>query len=360
MQRRVYLIPSTLMIGAIILSVFLNVLVSPTAAKATLPRAHMIANVPWHQQFNALACGDGVLETVFDYWGPDINQKEIANVARSSSTGTWTADLVRAGHFSYLSDAQGRFFPAVGPYGGFEERPLGYAAFSHTSTTFWLDELKALIAHDIPIIVLMNYTPTGGGGHYRVVIGYDDDKQLIYFLDPWGRDLNHLTDWTGMISWSYSDFQMAWNYSESETDKPYFGVAIMPWSVSPNIKGKATAGSTITVTARIEYTCPKPFDSTQFPAESAAAQIALPEGMVLVDSTSTVSLGTINAGSGAMVTWKVLCNGDATGKTISVTAWGIVSGSVPEACWRGQAVSYPPYDYTDAIGGKATAFALNP
>jgi hypothetical protein len=25
-------------------------------------------------------------------------------------------------------------------------------------------------------------------GHYRVLIGYDDSRQEVYFNDPWGRD----------------------------------------------------------------------------------------------------------------------------------------------------------------------------
>jgi len=314
----------------------------------------MIANVPWHQQLNGLSCGAALLEIVFDYWGPDIDQKEIMNVARTSSMGTWTPDIVRAGHFSYLSDAQGTFFPTVGPYGGFVERPLGYAAFSHTSSGFWLNELKTLIANDIPIIVLMKYTPLGGGGHYRVVIGYDDDQQRVYFSDPWGRDMNHLTDWTGVISWSYSDFQMGWNYSEYGVANPYFGTAIMPWNVDVNVKGEARAGSIIDVTVSIEYPCPKPFDKTQYPAENTIAQIALPEGTTLMGKSATISIGTISAGSETKTTWKLLCNSDATGKAISVSAWGIISGWVPEAHWQGQTVYYPAYSYTDAIGGKTT------
>lgn len=73
-------------------------------------------------------CGDGSLESVFDYWGPDINQKAIANVARSSSIGTWAFDIRRAGHFSELSAAQGNYFPHK-INSGVRQRPLGYAAF---------------------------------------------------------------------------------------------------------------------------------------------------------------------------------------------------------------------------------------
>jgi len=355
MLRRIFVLVLVTAIGATILpSAFLSDLVAVASAKATLPRAHMIANVPWHQQLNGLSCGAASLEIVFDFWGPDIDQKEIMNVARTSSMGTWTPDIVRAGHFSYMSDAEGSFFPTVGPYGGFLERPIGYAAFSHTSSEFWLNELKALIANNIPIIVLMKYYPTGGGGHYRVVIGYDDDQQLIYFSDPWGRDLNHLTDWTGVISWSYSDFQMGWNYAEYGVTDPYFGAAIMPWNVDVSVKGEARAGSIIDVTVSIEYLCPEPFDKTQYTAENTIAQIAVPEETTLIGRPATVSIGTISAGSSTRITWKLLCDSDSYGKAVSVSVWGVVSGWVPEARWQGQTVYYPAYSYTDAIGGEAT------
>lgn len=332
----------------------LGQLVVVAAAKTSIPRAHMIAGVPWHQQMNGLACGAAMLEIVYDYWGPDIDQKEIMNVARTSSMGTWTPDIVRAGHFSCLSDAQGSFFPALGPWGGYEERHLGYAAFSHTSTEFWIDKLKALVANDIPVIVLMKYTPLGGGGHYRVVIGYDDDQQLIYFSDPWGRDLNHLTDWTGIISWSYSDFQMGWDYSEYGVVEPYFGVVIMPWSIDVSLKGEATAGSVIDVSVSVEYPCPEPFDEAQYPAKNTVVQIALPEGVALLRGSPIVPIGTLPSASTTRITWKLICEEAATGKEICIGAWGMVSGWVPEAHWNGQAVYYPAYSYVDAIGGEIT------
>lgn len=318
-----------------------------------LPSAHIIAGVPWHQQLNGLACGAAAVETVFDYWGPDINQKEVMNVVRTSSAGTWTADIVRAGHFSYLSDAQGSYFPSVGPYGGFEERKLGYASFSYTSTTPWMDKLKALIANDMPVLVLMTYDPWGGGGHYRVVIGYDDTKQIVYFIDPWGRDLNHLTDWTGMISWSYSDFLSAWNYSETATSNPYFGAVMTPWRISLKIKGEGTEGSIISVTATVEYPRPEPFNAV-YPANNAMLNLSLPEGASVMNNPQQVSLGTMDSGETATFTWKVMCNGNVLGRSLSVAAWGIVSGYVPEAHWTG-APYYPAYSYSDAIGAEVTA-----
>jgi hypothetical protein len=352
--RRITVFVCVALFGSLIAASFLGESVNVAAAKTTIPKAHMIAGVPWHQQLNGLSCGAASLEITYDYWGPDVDQKEIMNVARTSSMGTWTPDIVRAGHFSYLSNAQGNFFPAAGPLGGYEERHLGYAAFSHTSSEFWLNELKTLVANDIPVIVLMKYYPWGGGGHYRVVIGYDDDQQLIYFSDPWGRDLNHLTDWTGVISWSYSDFQMGWDYCEYGVMEPYFGAVAMPWSIDVSVKGEATAGSVIDVAVSVEYPCPEPFDETQYPAQNTTLQIAVPEGMTLLRGSSTVSIGTLSSASTTRITWKLLCDEDATGKEIRVSAWGIISGWVPEAHWNGQAVYYPAYSYVDAIGGEIT------
>ncbi|MDH4123537.1 MAG: C39 family peptidase [Thermoplasmata archaeon] len=314
-----------------------------------LPVSHMI-DVPWHQQFNGLFCGAASLEIVYDYWGPDIDQKVVSNVARTSSSGTWTSDIVRAGHFSYMSAAQGYFFPELVPLAGYEERPLGYAAFGYSSETFWLDEVKALIAADIPLIVLMNYYPEGGGGHYRVVVGYDDIKGVVYFSDPWGRDLNHLTDWTGIIEWTYEDFQMGWNYAEYGSPNPYFGAALIPWEINVDISGELIVGSTATVTATVTYPCPAPFDGSQVPAKDAMVEILLPEGLSLKKGDAAISIGTLNAGETDSVSWKVIVNAPVDGESLSVKAWGIVSGSVPEAWWAGNHNYYPPYDYTDAIG----------
>ena len=316
-------------------------------------RTHMIT-VPWHQQLNALSCGAASLEIVLDYWGPDISQKEIMNVARTSSMGTYTFDVERAGQFSYLSSAQGRYFPNEGPEGGFVDRAIGFAAFSRSSSTSWLKELKTLIDRNIPVIVLMSYAPSGGGGHYRVVIGYDDNLQLVYFSDPWGRDTNHITGWTGVISWSYSDFQTGWNYAEYGTANPYFGVAIMPWSVAVSIAGSATKDSTITVTANIQYLCPEPFDTAQYPAKNAVAHITLPAGTTL-SSSETISLGDLDAGGNTKATWTVRCDKNVVGETVTVNAYGLISGQVPEAHWNGMAVYYPSNQYNDAIGGQGTA-----
>ncbi len=319
-----------------------------------LPSSHMIANVPWHQQMNGLFCGEGVLEVVYDYWGPDIDQKQIADVARSSSSGTWSFDMVRAGHFSNLSSAEGRFFPHDVPVAGYPERPLGYASFPYSSDGFWLEDLKGLVAADIPVILLMTFEPSGGGGHYRTAIGYDDSKGIVYFSDPWGRDQNHQTDWTGVTAWTYDELQSGWNYTAEGEDHPYWGMVMMPWQIEVKTSGPLRPGSTATVTADITYPCPEPFDSSMFPAKDAKAVITLPDGMSLTSGSSMEPLGEMKAGSTRKVSWKARVDGPVAGKMIEVTAYGNVSGHVPEARWTGEQKFYPSYDYIDAIGGEAS------
>ena len=320
----------------------------------TLPLAHMIANVPWHQQQNALFCGEGDLEIVYDYLGPDIDQKEIADVARSSSSGTWTYDMVRAGQFSYLSKAQGRFFPNSVPAAGYPERPLGYAAFSYSADRSWLPELRSLVAANIPVIVLMTFEPTGGIGHYRVAIGYNDTEGAIYFSDPWGRDEKHKTNRTGITKWTYDEFQSGWNYSAAGEGHPYFGMMILPWKVNVTANVKLNPGSTTIITARVTYPCPSPFNSSLFPAKNCQANITLPDGMRLLSGPANISLGDIKAGSTATASWKARIDGPVNGKSIKVEAKGLVFGQLQEARWTGESVYYPPYNYTDAIGGNGS------
>lgn len=320
-----------------------------------LPTAHTIANIPWHQQLNALECGDGALEIVFDSLGQDIDQKQIADVARTSSAGTWTYDMVRAGQFSYMSSAQGRFYPGDVPTAGYPSRPIGYATFSYSGNSYWLDDLKALIAADIPVIVLTTYNPDGtGGGHYKPVIGYNDTERAIYFSDPWGRDLKHQTNFAGITKWSYDEFQRAWNYSAAGEGHPYFGMITLPWSVDIGTHGSIRTGSTAIITANITYPCPLPFDRSQFPAKSCIASINLPDGMSLASGSSNIPLGDMKAGSTVKASWKVNIDKPVSGESIAVKAQGIISGGVPEAYWNGESVIYPPYDYTDAIGGDGS------
>jgi hypothetical protein len=74
--------------------------------------------------------------------------------------------------------------------------------------------------------------------------------------------------------------------------------------------------------------------------------------MRLVSGSNMISLGEMIAGSSKKASCKVAIDQPLIGKEVKVTAYGIVSGNVPEARWTGEQKSYPPYDYSDAIGGE--------
>jgi len=337
----------------LILSLLAGCLLAPTPVRsAALPSSHLIQNVPWHRQMNGLFCGPASLEIVLDYWGIDPDQKAMADVARSSSIGTYSFDIQRAGQFSQLSAAQGSFFPNAAPTAGFPGQALGYASFAHAGGAIWLDDLKGLLAADIPVILLMYYaTDFKGGAHYRVAIGYDDNQGILYFSDPWGRDMRYLPGMPGVVAWTYADVATAWNYVGYGTSLPFYGVAILPWTVGVNVTGSTGVGGLATVTASVTYPCPAPFDPSQFPASEVTATIAPPAGVTVLGSP-TVAIGNFPAGSVTTVSWQVrIDQALAPGAVIAVRAQGLVSGSVPEADWQGQSQSYPPYSYTDVIGG---------
>ena len=341
------------MFNAVLVSACLWIL-SVTATASTLPMRHHINNVKQYNEVTGLNCGPASLESVFNYFGPDINQREIADVARTSSIGTYVFDIVRAAQFSYLSQAQGQFFPHDVPAAGYTQRRLGYAAFGHSQATPWLDGLKALVAQDLPPILLMLYTPEpNSGGHYRVMVGYDDDLQQAYFIDPWGRDLNRFVNPDGTVTWSYQDLLTAWNYPEYGSDNPFFAAVISPWQVSLSIDGIVQAGNTISVTADVTYPCPTPFDCSQYPATNANIELSMPAGMNVIGGIASVDIGALPAGGTSKTTWQVSIDHVSLGAAISVSASGEISGVLPAAAWTGGEVNYPSYTFTDRIGGNA-------
>ncbi len=330
-----------------------------------LPKAHRISGVPYHRQMTGLSCGPASLEILYDFWGEDIDQKAIADVVRLSSIGTYTWDMVRAGFFSHLSSAQGRFYPRNAPKAGYPERPLGYASFEHSSDTFWWPDVKELIAHDIPVVLFMKYAPDDESAHYRVLVGYDEEKGVVYFLDPWGRDLTRVANPDHTITWSMADFENAWNLTGYGTSRPYWGAVMVPWTLAIRTNGETTSGSVLEVTAEITYPCSQPFDCSAYCAFNTSAEIILPPNMCLLEGTSRSDIGYFSAGESVTVTWKAKLLTDGTGSSLTVKATGLVSGAVPEVRRRDEDNEkndmadngskddknfYPAYAYTDEIG----------
>jgi hypothetical protein len=298
--------------------------------------AHFII-APFHYQEKSYYCGPAALQMVFDFYGENISQLEIADVARTVGPplySTYTDELRRAAHFSNISTSMGSEMSES--ITGYNLRGLGYAAFEDYGMI--LDELKTLIDQNFPIILLMRWIPGEQYGHYRVAIGYNQTH--IFLHDPW----NNIA-WGGEyggpnLAMNYSFFLDMWDYSG------HWGLFASPWKITINMSNAVYVGEDVKIAANIMYLCPSPFSIYEYTASSCLATITLPQGLNLAEGESaTKNLGNLKANSIAETFW--LIEVEQLGNyTISVEAEGIISGSVEEKPNVG-----PSYDYRDRIGG---------
>lgn len=322
--------PNTLSGGAGPNSVF------PIGSKqvnATNQVQSMIISVPYYSQIKNYYCGEAALEMVFNYYGPNISQYEIANVARAQSgPGTYTDDMMRAGHFSNLSTSVGNDAPGY-QCTGYTARKLGYGAYQYWFTNQTrLSELRHFLDKGSPIVVLTWYDLSHSNGHFRVVIGYDSNGIIAH--DPWNGASQYYTDSTFNDLWSYSN---------------YWAMFTSPWSVSISSPSNVGVNSTFQVNANITYVCPNPFGLYQeYPAASSNATIQLPPGFSLANGetpTKHLSGSYFNCRESRIVSWNVIASSTVGNYSFSVTAAGNVQGSV------GSHGPYQAYSYTDRIGG---------
>jgi len=272
---------------------------------------------------------------VFAYYDqPPINQYYIANVARVSSEGTYTDEMLRASHFSNLSTSLGDDAPGY-ECTGYPTRPLGYSAFYNGfyDEATCLTQLKSLIDQNYPIAVLMWYSTSHIYTHGRVAIGYDDSGIIAH--DP----LDGCS-----IHYSNNLFKDLWSCFGR------WALFTSPWSVSVNTPELVPANSTFEVDVNVTYLCPDPFDywGVEYPADSCNATIQLPPGFLLApgeNQTKVLSETPFFSRESRNISWQVVTPQNASSHSISVSAEGIVHGSVKA---HG---SYPAYNYSDRIGG---------
>jgi hypothetical protein len=317
---------------------------------AAEPLSYRIAMATPFTQPNAYACGPAAAKMLLDFSGPTVAFGDVATVARLSSNGTAIGDLIRAGHFSALSSAQDRT-GSVSPLGGYPQRALGMAVLAHAQETSWLPQVKGLIRQNIPVLFLMQFTATSTGGHFRVAMGYDDTTQTMWFADPWGRELKGEQDADGFQPFSYADVETCWTYTGYGTTTPHWAAIYVPWRIALTTTRNKQMFSVRAVTT---YPCPAPFSTTQFPAAQSQATLTVPPSWS-VSGSSSVSLGTLDAGASRTTTWSV--SPGAFPARLRVDAQGVVSGSVPATgpydgtAGNGQIIS--GYHYQDVVGGGA-------
>jgi hypothetical protein len=304
---------------------------------------YIIPSVPHHYQDKSYWCGIAALEMVYDFYGPDIDQLEIADVARADpSYGAFTEDLRRSTHFSKLSTSVG--YEMVGSITGYTNRSIGYGAFEQGYLS--VNSIVNLIADGYPIVVLQWYDTSHNSGHFRVVIGYvksgGDVTQLIVH-DPWYSGIYQGPN----LYLNYNTFVNLWAYSSN------WALFICPWDVTVKCSSLVRINSTFTVTANVKYVRPTSFNPA-YTASLSNATIQLPAGFSLAPGemyTKDLNPLSLSAGDVGTVSWQVKADVLNSEGFITVNASGLVSGFVSA---RSGTYTYSSYGYTDLIGGNGS------
>ncbi|MGC9345839.1 MAG: C39 family peptidase [Candidatus Bathyarchaeales archaeon] len=298
-------------------------------------------DVPFYYQVKTYYCGPAALQMVFDFYGENVSQFEIAEVARTVPYVTYTDELRRAAHFSNMSTSMGS--EMAENITGYTARKLGYAAFEMWGMT--LDELKALIDRDFPIILLMRWIPGEGYGHYRVAVGYNETH--IFLHDSW-NNIKWGGDYGGPnLAMNYTFFLDMWDYSGC------WGLFVSPWNVTVDMPSTVYVGECFKLMTTISYPCPGPFPTYDYPASTCNVTIILPEGLTLADGEKpTKNFGRFQAGSVIQTSWMVKAKHPGN-YCVNIEAEGKIGGFVGEKPAVG-----PSYDYQDRIGGYASSLIV--
>lgn len=144
-----------------------------------IPDEYHISGVPFVKQ-EKMWCGPASLTMVLNYWGDPVNQSEVGSAVDPEHDGT------KPWHMIPFLELRGYVVYE------FDRDSLKYRSSA-------IDELKIWNCQDYPIVVLQWMYLSKQIGHYRVVVGYDDES--IYVKDP-----N-----SGSISFSIETFLELWD-----------------------------------------------------------------------------------------------------------------------------------------------------
>ncbi|MDD5455200.1 MAG: C39 family peptidase [Candidatus Ratteibacteria bacterium] len=158
-------------------------------------KGHLIKDVPFYKQKERNYCGPAVLSMVLNYWDEHktFSQEEIVeDIFDPTVEITNNSEMV--------------FYPYSN----------NFSVFSFNGN---VEQLKNLVREDIPIIILQRVVgKIVNKGHYRVVVGYDDNQNIIIVNDPWfGEEL----------SISYNVFSELWAFGK-DLNKNNWALVILP------------------------------------------------------------------------------------------------------------------------------------
>ncbi|HMF30098.1 MAG TPA: C39 family peptidase, partial [Candidatus Lokiarchaeia archaeon] len=306
--------------------------------------------MPFYYQTTDYYCGDACLEMVFNYYGENISQKEIAKVARTvSPDGTWQDDMRRATHFSELSTSQGNDTP--GNITGYTLRKYGYVAYEQQFSD--ARNVTQMIDAGYPVIILVYYNyPSNQYGHFRVVTGYiaaaNGTIEDFIFNDPWcysGPSFPYHGPGNEM---NYSEFVACWAYSDN------WSLFVHPWTYAVSAPASVEVNVPFTVSANLNNMVPFT-NSSQGDLALLNATIQLPAGFALASGenlTKNFSAGTIISNQSTAINWQVVGTVPNAVGTFTVNASSLVSGTTED---HPDMPTLPGYNYTDLINGTGTS-----
>jgi len=168
---------------SIILPVLIFVVINAYADQAA-PKAYLIKNVPLYRQGLA-ECGPTALSMVFNYYGIKKGKDDLKGELNfNPKRGISPVSII--------------YFP-------FSKYDFKGEIVLNSN----IDDLRFWISRNRPVIVRQyanrNNKLYSKIGHYRVAVGYDDDKQIIYVNDPERSEL---------FAINYRDFYEFWDMTD--------------------------------------------------------------------------------------------------------------------------------------------------
>ncbi len=157
-------------------------------------KGYLIQKVPFEKWLKRNYCGPACLTMVLNYCDEtrSFSQRKIADeIYDSENQATYNSELV--------------LYP----------RTKGFESYSFQGN---LRILKDVVGKDIPVIVLTKTIKQIAKGHYRVVIGFDDDEDQIIFHDPYFGDRNAMTS---------KDFMKVWELGKGRNQSRWM-MAVVP------------------------------------------------------------------------------------------------------------------------------------
>jgi len=120
--------------------------------------AFYVYDIPYIQQAETYWCGPASLAMILSYWGASVTQEEIAGEIYNPAI-----------NMTYISEMK-----AYPQDLGFETQELIGS----------IGNLKEWIRRGRPPVVLQKFSPENTYGHFRIVVAYDDEKELFVTYDP--------------------------------------------------------------------------------------------------------------------------------------------------------------------------------